>query len=66
MARRRSRPAAVVARRAAGALTRGVDIEAYFNNDWDAAAPYDATRFRALVIEALGLTATTTQRSDTP
>jgi len=55
-----------VARRAAGALTRGVDIEAYFNNDWDAAAPYDATRFRALVIEALGLTATTTQRSDTP
>jgi uncharacterized protein YecE (DUF72 family) len=41
------------ARRAADSLARGVDVEAYFNNDWDAAAPHDAMRFRDQVLAQL-------------
>lgn len=67
-----------VARRIARALRDGTDVEAYFNNDVDAAAPFDAMRFRDQVLDELGvdpttdpagathLTATRTPRSGTP
>jgi uncharacterized protein YecE (DUF72 family) len=44
------------ARRVAESLRRGVDVEAYFNNDVDAAAPADAARFREQVLDELGVT----------
>ncbi len=49
-----------VARRVAESLRRGVDVEAYFNNDFDAAAPVDAARFRDQVLDELGVTASET------
>ena len=33
----------------AALLDRGVDVHAFFNNDWDAVAPGDALRFAAMV-----------------
>jgi uncharacterized protein YecE (DUF72 family) len=39
----------------AESLRHGVDVEAYFNNDVDGAAPRDALRFRDLVLDELGI-----------